>query len=160
MGVADVGMFKRQHSGSPDEMPAPAQLPETKNEWWLDPPSWASLGEKGIGMSRDKVSHDPGDILCYDPLLARILSLGELPIPHRLNWICNAKSILLRRRDELSAEAVDESSYEAFARDGTLALIAIRIKALDEVYERILDELKEGENDADSLSECAPGVRH
>jgi hypothetical protein len=138
-------MFKRRHSNSPEEMPASSQSSETVSERWLEPASWELPCEEGIGMSRGKVSHDPGDVLCYDPLLARILSLGELPIPHRLNWICNAKSILLRRRDELSAEVIDESSYEAFARDGTLALIAIRIKALDEVYERILDELKQGE---------------
>jgi hypothetical protein len=135
-----------------------SQFSETANER-LEPASWAWLGEERIGMSKGKVSRDPGDILCYDPLLARILSLGELPIPHRLNWICNAKSILLRRRDELSAEIVDESSYEGFARDGTLALIAIRIKALDEVYERILDELKQSETDADGL-ERVPDVHH
>jgi hypothetical protein len=101
-------------------------------------------------MAPRKVSSDSGAALFYDPFLARILSLEELPVPDRLNWIGNTRSVLERSRDELSGPDSNEPFYDGFVRKATLELIEMRLKALDHLYSRILQVVENESSDGRS----------
>lgn len=81
------------------------------------------------------------DVVFDDPILARILSLSELPYEERLDWISLVRTTLLARKDELERDrSLAPESYEDLKRDAMLSIIEVRLLWLSRLRDRILAE--------------------
>jgi hypothetical protein len=94
-----------------------------------------------VGIADRMFVRRRGDVVFDDPILARMLSLSELPHEQRLNWIAVVRTTLLARKGELEGErSLPPESYEALKRDAMLSIIDVRLLWLSRLRDRILAE--------------------
>lgn len=81
------------------------------------------------------------DAIYGDSLLDRILSLSQMPVEGRLNWITWAKSTLYERKHELAEGSnLIAGSYEDLFRKANISVIDIQLFWLDQLYDQISAE--------------------
>jgi len=80
----------------------------------------------------------PQHLIADDPLLLRVLSLGDLEPDEQVRWIIAAKAQLLNKKDELSRnrEPVSEP-YSRIVHDTTIAIIKTKLEWLDRLLIQI-----------------------
>src|SRR3954447_13078908 len=75
--------------------------------------------------------------LKFDPLLARMDSLDQLPIEDRLGWIRAWKTALLEKREQ---GATSTGAYAELVTQALREVIDIQLNYLDALYEAVVEE--------------------
>src|SRR4051812_13225826 len=87
-------------------------------------------GRKALGqwMMETRPEHSFGD----DPLLVRILSLGDMSSDDRVRWIADAKALLLAKKQELiDYRATVDGPYVDIVHGSAVAMVNAKLEWLD-----------------------------
>lgn len=87
----------------------------------------------------------PQHSFAHDPLLVRVLSLGDVPREERIRWIADAKALLLQKKTELEEyrKAVD-APYMEIVHGTAVAVVNAKLEWLDRLLIKVVAEKDRG----------------
>jgi DNA-binding PadR family transcriptional regulator len=83
----------------------------------------------------------PQHSIADDPLLQRVMSLGDLPTEEQVRWIVSAKALLLDKKDELQTNrSTAGGPYAEVVHSTAIAIVNTKLEWLDRLLIQIMNE--------------------